>query len=457
MGLVKGMFGWPSFWSVAQSGGIPQYEMNMAKYYSMKGSSAFLFGRWGLGSFPWTLPTSHGFGGFYGTMMGHSPSCSSDSEDVFTDTDYFWMMGSHLAPIFAAFVILLITSKMLSFISLKILICAVILSCCSTIVFRIYCWMLPLNNITCKLFENNVVREEFYNDTTLNDKITEKAVHYLKFRKRSPFLLVVSFHQPGHPAFVSKNFVGKSGINKYYDSILELDWSVGEILSTIKQQGLESDTVVFFLSDNGAVVTDPYKGTTLKHGSKMSLLRGEKGSLLEGGLRVPAIVKWPGLTSPGQETSVVTSILDIFPTIQHLIGEPNQLQKTHTRGFDGKSLISIFKNPNRKSDEIHKVLFHYCSTGELSAATVGDYKVYFGYNNVTNDCIGGDLSNPIVYDIRNDPGEITPLNVRHYESLVARVKSSMAKFELSMDIKRRKMKSQFDQIPFLWDMWVNTK
>lgn len=457
MGLVKGMFGWSSFWSVAQSGGIPQYEMNIAKYYGMKGNPAFLFGRWGLGSFPWTLPTSHGFGGFYGTMMGHSPSCSSDSEDVFTDAEYFWMMGSHIAPLLIAFTILLITSKMLSFIGFKILVLATFLCFSGTVVFRIYCWMLPLNNITCKLFENNFVSEEFYNDTTLNNQVTQKIIHYLKFRKKPPFLLVVPFHQPGHPAFVSKHFVGKSGINKYYDSILELDWNIGEIMKTVKDESLESSTVVFFLSDNGVVFTDPYKGTKLKHGSKMSLLRGEKGSVLEGGLRVPAIVKWPGLTPPGQETSVVTSIMDIFPTIQYLSGEPNQLQKTHSRGFDGKSLIPLFKNPKGKSDDIHKVLLHYCSTGELSAATVGDYKVFFGYNNMTTDCAAGDVSNPIIYNVKNDPMEMTPLEVTDFHSIVARAKSSMAKFELSMDIKRRKIKSQFDQIPFPWDMWVNTK
>ncbi|XP_071161962.1 steryl-sulfatase-like [Mytilus edulis] len=455
MGLVKGNLGWPSFWSVAQSGGIPLSEMNMAKYYEMKGHVPFLFGRWGLGSWSWSLPTNQGFGGFYGTVMGHSPACSSDAEDFFADSDYFWFVLAELGPLIITFLILIISSKMLSFISIKLLIPLISMVFISIGIFRIYCWMLPLNSITCKVFDNQMVKEDFYIDTTLTSQITEKAQHYIKFRKRPPFLLIIPYHQPGHPAFASSNFLGKSGINKYYDSVLELDWSVGEVMNTLQEQGMENNTVIFFLSDSGPVLTHPYTNSHLKHSSKDMKLQGEKGSLREGGIRVPAIVSWPNFIEPNQETAVVTSVMDIFPTIQHLIGQPNKIQRTHMRHFDGKDLKQLFKNPNKKSDEIHKVLLHYCDTGDVSAATVGDYKIYFVSQNISNDCSGYILEDPLVYNIKEDPGETTALPPSQHQDVISKARSNSLRFEMSLDIKKRTIKSQFDQIPFPWDMWVS--
>lgn len=432
-------------------------EMTMAKFYGMRKNSAFFFGRWDLGSWFESLPTSQGFGGFYGTVMGHSPGCSSDIDDLLTDWDYFWMIVKHNAPLFIAICILIFTAKILSYISLKSVILFMTIICIMLLVLRVYCWLLPLNSNTCQVLENQVVQKHAYNDTNLTQKTTEKVIHYLTFRRMFPFLLMTSYHQPGHPAFASQSFKGKSGINKYYDSILELDWSVGKIMDTLKQQGIENDTIVFFLSDNGPVKTHPYTGSPVKHSSVMRTLYGEKYSLTEGGLRIPAIVSWPNHFPSNQETAVVTSLMDIFPTLSDLSGTPTKLQKVHMKSFDGKSLLPLFQNLNRPnpSDYVHKSLLHYCEGGYVSAATVGDYKVYFVTHNITNDCSGNILDIPIVYNIVEDPGETTPLVAKQHQDVISKARSTAVRFEMSMEIQAKDIVCQFDQIPLPWHMWVS--
>lgn len=456
LGLAKGTFGWQNFWSVAQSGGIPSQDMNLGKFFQMKGRSAFFFGRWELGSWSSSLPSNQGFGGFYGTVMGHNPGCSSDVEDRLSDSDYFWMIIQHNGPLAITFLIMIFTSKMLSFISMKFLVLLIIILGMTICVIRMYCWLLPLNSSTCKVLENQVVREQLYNDTNLTLTTTEKAIHYLKYRKTLPFLLIVSYHQPGHPTFASESFRGKSGINKYYDSILELDWSVGEIIKTLNEQGLGQDTVTIFLSDNGPVLTHPFMDTPVKHSSKMKTLRGEKFSLMEGGLRIPAIISWPRNIPPNQETSVVTSIMDIFPTLSHITGGPSPHQIIHMKQFDGKNLYPLFSSPNKPADEMYKSLLHYCDVGDLSAASVGDFKVYFVSHNKSNDCSGGRLENPLIYNIVDDPGETTPLPLKLHQDVISKALSTAVRFEISLDIKKSDIVSQFDQIPFPWHMWVSS-
>ena len=126
------------------------------------------------------------------------------------------------------------------------------------------------------------------------------------------------------------------------------------------------------------------------------------------------------------------------------------IQKNHIRNFDGKNLNPLFRNPDMQPDGLHKALLHYCDTGDLAAASVGHLKVYFVSHNKSNDCTGDRLSNPLVYNTTNDPGETTPLLAHYHQDVIARALSMAVKFEVSLETKKRDIKSQFDQIPFPW-------
>jgi arylsulfatase len=111
------------------------------------------------------------------------------------------------------------------------------------------------------------------------------------------------------PLFASKDYKGKSKRGLYGDVVEELDWSVGEILKTLKDLKIDNNTLVIFSSDNGPWLTQNEKG-----GSAGLLFEG-KGSSWEGGTRVPMIARWPGVIKPNQTTGALATTMDLLPTI----------------------------------------------------------------------------------------------------------------------------------------------
>jgi arylsulfatase A len=142
---------------------------------------------------------------------------------------------------------------------------------------------------------------------------TEKSVDFISRNRDNPFFLYVPHPQPHVPLFVSSKFAGKSGTGLYGDVIMELDWSVGEIMRALRENGLEDNTIVIFSSDNG-----PWLAYG-NHAGKTPF-RGEKGTSFDGGIRSPLIIKYPREITPGSLSNNAFFSIDILPTIAYLTG-----------------------------------------------------------------------------------------------------------------------------------------
>src|SRR5439155_18358619 len=132
--------------------------------------------------------------------------------------------------------------------------------------------------------------------------------------KDRPFFLYVPHTMPHVPLGVSPKHAGKSGTGIYGDALMEIDWSVGEILAALKRNGLDDNTFVMFTSDNGPWLTYG------NHGGSAGPLREGKGTSFEGGTREPFIARWPGKSPAGSVSNEMAMTIDLFPTIAKLTG-----------------------------------------------------------------------------------------------------------------------------------------
>lgn len=145
--------------------------------------------------------------------------------------------------------------------------------------------------------------------TALTERYTDAAVKFIESAKDGPFFLYMPHTFPHIPLYASPRFRGKSPHGLYGDVLEELDWSVGEVLGTLRKHGLDKDTLVMFSSDNGPW----YQGSPGR-------LRGRKGSTLEGGVRVPFLARLPGRIAKGRVVDGTGSTMDILPTVAKLTG-----------------------------------------------------------------------------------------------------------------------------------------
>ena len=150
--------------------------------------------------------------------------------------------------------------------------------------------------------------------TQLTTWYTERAVAFIEQHKDRPFFLYVPHSMPHVPLYVSDKFKGKSEQGLYGDVIMEIDWSVGQILGALKKHGLDENTLVIYTSDNG-----PWLSFGNHAGSAQPLREG-KGTTWDGGVREPTIMRWPGEIPAGRVCSEPAMTIDILPTIAGLIG-----------------------------------------------------------------------------------------------------------------------------------------
>lgn len=441
------------FWSPAQQGAqLHLGAKNLGRVFSVNNMNSFFNGKWGLGFQPDTIPTSNGFLSFYGTLMAHSVGCTK--ENRYSDTSFFWQIMAGYLPIFSSLAVMIIISYYFSRIRFRTFVLMMFILLLGIASLRTYCWMSLYNPNACILMENNVIKEQPYNEDNVSLRLIKNAVHFFKYRAKNnvPFLYVMSFLQPKFPHLRSSEFKNKTK-SSYYDSILELDWSVGKILKTLEKNNLKNNTLVIFVSDNAPSFNHPVtklpltpkhqKSNTFTANKIVTKLRGEKGSNMEGGLRVPAIMRLPGTIPENAESNVVSSLMDIYPTI---LDYYNFERTVHDRAIDGKSLYPVFKDPNLSpSSSPHDQLYHFCDLGPVGAVTVGNLKVLFRKSTET-DCSGPLLDNPLIFNVSSDPEELHPLPINAHMPLLYHIKASLKKYELKANLRQMKH-SQFDKMP----------
>ncbi len=203
-------------------------------------------------------------------------------------------------------------------------------------------WFPPL-----PLIENDAVIETDPRQEELTREYSDRAIEFIRSHRNRPFFVYIAHAMPHVPLFRGRPFRDGSLRGLYGDVIEEIDHHTGRILDTLEELGIDDNTLVIVTSDNG-----PWAGYGIDAGSA-GLLRGSKGTVYEGGVRVPAVMRWPGRIPAGMVTSEVASIMDIFPTLANLSGG----ERPKDRVIDGRDLQPLWTEPDKATG--HDALYFF--------------------------------------------------------------------------------------------------
>lgn len=238
--------------------------------------------------------------------------------------------------------------------------------------------------------------------TTFDRNITDRAIDYIEKSAdwNKPFYMYVGFTQFHPPWVVHPDFEGVSGAGNYSDIKYEVDHNIGRILETIENSGIKDNTIVILTGDNGPGTLPQGSGyATGEVGGSTGPWRGSLSTGFEGGLRTPAMVRWPGNVPAGIVTDEIVSVLDIYPTLASLVGENGRIPTD--RPIDGVDQSSFFLGEQEKSNREHIVTF---VGDDVFAVKWRDLKVHFFTAEATFSEIKKNTF-PQIYNIKEDPAE----------------------------------------------------
>lgn len=263
---------------------------------------------------------------------------------------------------------------------------------------------------TLCLIEDSICMKEV---TTLGQQAelttlyTQKAVDFIYRNKNNPFFLYLPHSMVHVPLAVSEKYAGQSGQGMYGDVMMEVDWSVGQVLEALQDNGLDENTLVIYTSDNGPWLNF---GT---HGGSAGPFREGKGTAWEGGVRVPCIVKWPEKIEAGRTTGALASTIDLLPTIAAITGADLPEKK-----IDGQDISRLLFSDTATSPRDE---FLYFYEGGLRAVRKGKYKLMLPHKSRSYEGVepgkdgfpGPTLQKEVplaLYDLELDPGEQTDIS-----------------------------------------------
>ena len=290
--------------------------------------------------------------------------------------------------------------------------------------------------------EGNKVIGYNTDQTKFTTDYTIRAVNFIRKNKNNPFLLYLAHSMPHVPLAVSDKFKGKSEQGLYGDVLMEIDWSVGEVLKTLREEGLEENTLVILTSDNG-----PWTNYG-NHAGSAGGLREAKATTFDGGNRVPCVMYWKGRIQPGTSCNKLASNIDLFPTIADISQSPLPSHK-----IDGVSLLPLIKG--EKDVNPRTSFVYYFNQNDLEAVTDGTFKLIFPHKHATyeeyvpgNDGQPGKLTmkeihKAVLYDLRRDPGERYDV-ISQYPEVVQRLMkiANNMRDDLGDNLTRRKPTGQ---------------
>lgn len=354
--------------------GLSPGEITLANYLKQNGYATGIFGKWHLGRLPQFMPLQHGFDEFFGIPY------SMD------------MWPFHPAPYL-------------------------------NYVYK----ALPL-------YENEKIIEYNPNVNQMTTRITEHAVNFIQRHKEEPFFLYVPYPQPHVPLGVSAKFKGKSKQGLYGDVIMEIDWSVGQIITELETEGLLENTLVMFSSDNGPWISYG------NHGGSSGELREGKGTSFGGGQKVPFIVQMPGTIPAGRVCDEVVTALDILPTVLHI----TNTSQPRIKPIDGKNAWPIIsgqegaKSPNDA--------FYFMSRNDVQAVRAGKWKLHVphryhsivepGKDGMPGKIVWNQLDTAL-YDVVSNPAETIDLKDK-YPKIVKKLTAMIANFDEDLKNNSRK-------------------
>ncbi|MDG2168077.1 MAG: sulfatase [Opitutales bacterium] len=268
------------------------------------------------------------------------------------------------------------------------------------------------NDSKAQLIRNETIIEMETDMSQLTRRYTDEAIAFIKRSKDSPFFIYIPHTMPHIRLERSDPFAGKSKGGIYGDVIEEIDWNVGRIFETLKEEGLEDNTYVFYMSDNGPWYLGSSEGHLRKigpdaeaHGGSALPLRGAKTSTWEGGLRVPCIMWAPSKIPAGTICTEIASTMDMLPTIAKLAGGKVPTDRV-IDGHDISNLVHGVEDATGPTDA-----FYYYVRTQLRAVRSGPWKLhlplksdqFWGRYSKPEDVI--DISTPLLYNLESDIGE----------------------------------------------------
>ena len=332
-------------------GGLPQSEVTIAELLKQKNYATGMVGKWHLGHLPQHLPRTQGFDSYYGIPYSNDMDFVAGSPNYraqVQDPDFYPEVSSYNVP----------------------------------------------------LIENEEIIEQPCDQTTITRRYTERAVKFIKDKKDEPFFLYLAHSLPHIPLFVEESFRGSSKRGLYGDVIQEIDWSVGQVLQTLRELNLDENTLVMFSSDNGPWLS--FKD----HGGSAGPLRAGKGTTFEGGQRVPTIFWSPGRL-PAGVVNEMGSTLDLIPTLAALTGTTVPADRT-LDGFDlSPVMLSSEVSPREE--------FFYWAFGVLHAVRSGPWKLHLRQREEVNYGTAVHLRDPELYHLERDISEKYNLSADHPE------------------------------------------
>ena len=200
----------------------------------------------------------------------------------------------------------------------------------------------------------------------LTTQYTERAVQFIEKNKSNPFFLYIPHSMVHVPLFVSDKFKGKSKSGLFGDVMMEVDWSVGQILETLRKHKLEKNTLVIFTSDNGPWLSYG------DHAGSAGPLREGKGTMFDGGCRESTLMWWPDTIPANSNCKTPAMTIDILPTVAEIIGANLPNHK-----IDGKSILNLVTGKNDKSPQ-EAYYFYYGQ--QLQAIRMGKWKLHFPHS-----------------------------------------------------------------------------
>lgn len=272
--------------------------------------------------------------------------------------------------------------------------------------------------------------------TRLTTAYTERAVDFIKANKKGPFFLYLAHSMPHVPLAASERFRGKSELGLFGDVIMEIDWSIGEVLKTLDQEKIAGNTLVIVTSDNG-----PWLNFGEHAGSSGGFREG-KSTSWEGGTRVPLLVRWPGKVEAASINSQLMTNMDILPTLAAVAGASLPVKK-----IDGMNFLPLWLG--KTSNGPREVFYYYFGNNNLEGVRYKHWKLVLAHPASTYAALHGKDGKPGVisrvdvpmalYDLSHDPGEAYDVQ-KLYPEIVQKVLTMAedARADMGDDLTNRK-------------------
>jgi len=374
----------PGVYFPGNKNGLHPNEITLAEIVKSQGYATACIGKWHLGHREPFLPTEQGFDSYFG--IPYSNDMTIDPEHARFAKDCVFREG--------------MTEEKARAVAIK-------------------------NKVP--LMRGKEVVEYPADQDTLTKRYTEEAVGFIRANRATPFFLYLPHTMVHGPLAASAEFRGKSDGGLFGDAVEEVDWSVGRIMQTLQELKLDSQTLVIFTSDNGAA------------GGSSLPWRGKKGSIFEGGVREPCIMRWPGRIPGGAACNRIAGNIDLLPTFAKLTGAA----LPQDRVLDGRDITSLMFQAD--APPVRDTHLYFTGGAVIGAIRQGDWKLFL--TSPTKPKAGkgkggkaapksDEVSALALFDLAQDPAETTNVAAQHPE-VVAKLRVLAQEREQEIQAQRR--------------------